>query len=325
MLAYATQDGDVFISDPDGTDPVLISDGQFYSGWSPRWSSDGRFLLYSTDATYVVDPDGTIVLTTEGCCAAWSPDGNLVASAVYREDLDALTVVVTGIDGVIRTQLELHGHPNFLGSATKIYWTPDGRGVTLTGVEWPEGNCCEGLGAVIPIDGSAHYQLPVLPSAQASTVFSNGGSLLVGHGTRQMQGFSASLITTEPDTRQFLVAAVDRAASRPLVPEGRVVEGPWYPHVWSPDDRRVVASHDGGDGNLEQLFAIDVATGQLTLLAATPITQSEYIPLRASDWEAASDRIMFERGDDLWVVSSDGSDARPLVKGAYGGSWQPTP
>ena len=330
-LAYSTYDGDVFMADPDGSHPVRVADAPGYSGWAPQWSPDGRFLLYSTDATYVVDLDGNAVLSTEGCCAAWSPDGTMIASAIGDDEGRSMTVVITGIDGAVRTRLELPGPINYLGSGTRIYWTPDGRAITLTGAEWSEG-CCDGLGAVIPIDGSSHSQLPVLPNPYANTIFSRDGSMLVGHGQRQL-GFGAIV----PDSNQFLLAAVDGSVTRPLVPAGRVLDG-GLANVWSPDDRRVVVSHQAG--TLNAISAIDVATGDVTPLATIPMTEDAAVPmLRAVDWDAASDLVLFERvhdlaagdptnfemGPDLWVVRGDGTGARLVVEGAYGGSWQPSP
>jgi hypothetical protein len=331
-LAYASLDGDVFTADPDGSDPIRVAAGIGYTGWSPGWSPDGRFLLYSTDATYVVDQDGDVVLSTEGCCAAWSPDGTMIASTIGDDEGRSMTVVITGIDGAIRTRLELPGRINYLGSGTRIYWTPDGRAITLTGAEWPEGNCCEGLGAVIPIDGSSHSQLPVLPNPYAYTIFSRDGSMLVGNGQR-----SAAFGEIVPDSNHFLLAAVDGTLTRPLVPAGRVLDG-GLANVWSPDDRRVLVSHQ--TGTLNAISAIDVATGEVTPLATIPMTEDAAVPiLRAVDWDAASDLILFERvhdeaardpnafepGPDLWVVRGDGTGARLLVEGAYGGSWQPSP
>jgi hypothetical protein len=331
-LAYATLGGDVFTADPDGSDPIRVAGGFGYTGWSPRWSPDGRFLLYSTNATYVVDLDGDIVLSTEGCCAVWSPDGTMIASAIGDDEGRSMTVVITGIDGAVRTRLELPGPINYLGSGTRIYWTPDGRAITLTGAEWPEGNCCDGLGAVIPIDGSSHSQLPVLPNPYAYTIFSRDGSMLVGNGQR-----SAAFGEIVPDSNHFLLAAVDGSVTRPLVPAGRVLDG-GLANVWSPDDRRVVVSHQAG--TLNAISAIDVATGDVTPLATIPMTEDAAVPmLRAVDWDAASDLVLFERvhdlaagdptnfeiGPDLWVVRGNGTVARLLVEGAYGGSWQPSP
>ena len=69
------------------------------------------------------------------------------------------------------------------------------------------------------------------------------------------------------------------------------------------------------------------------------MTEDAPVPvLRAVDWDAASDLVLFERvhdlaagdptnfeiGPDLWVVRGDGTGARLLVEGAYGGSWQPS-
>lgn len=336
-LAYATLDGDVFSADPDGSDPIRVADGSGYTGWSPRWSPEGRFLLYSTDATYVVDLDGDAVLSTEGCCAAWSPDGTMIASVIGDDEGRSMTVVITGIDGTIRTRLELPGRINYLGSGTRIYWTPDGRAITLTGAEWPEGNCCDGLGAVIPIDGSSHSQLPVLPNPYANTIFSGDGSMLVGNGYRELQAFGLAPKQTVIETTQFLLAAVDGSVTRPLVPAGRVLDG-GLANLWSPDDRRVVVSHQAG--TLNAISAIDVATGDITPLATIPTTEDAADPmLRAVDWDAASDLVLFERvhdlaavdptsfeiGPDLWVVRGDGTGARLLVEGAYGGSWQPSP
>ena len=310
-LAYATMDGDVFIADPDGSHPIRIADAPGYSGWTPQWSPDGRFLLYSTDATYVVDLDGDVVLSTEGCCAAWSPDGTMIASAIGDDEGRSMTVVITGIDGAVRTRLELPGPINYLGSGTRIYWTPDGRAITLTGAEWPEGQCCEGLGAVIPIDGSSHSQLPVLPNPYANTIFSRDGSMLVGNGYRELQAFGFA--PKQIETTQFLLAAVDGSMTRPLVPAGRVPEVS-LANLWSPDDRRVIASAEAG--TLYGIYAFDVATAAATPLATIPMTDEAAAPCSApSIGMRRAISILFERVHDLAASDPNSVRARPRPVG----------
>ena len=335
-LAYATLDGDVFSADPDGSDSIRVADGSGYTGLSPRWSPEGRFLLYSPRYDVRRQPGRRCRPSTEGCCAAWSPDGTMIAPVIGVHEGRSMTVIITGIDGAIRTQLELPGRINYLGRNTDLLDTRRTRDHPDC-AEWPEGNCCDGLGAVIPIDGSSHSQLPVLPNPYANTIFSGDGSMLVGNGYRELQAFGLAPKQTVIETTQFLLAAVDGSVTRPLVPAGRVLDG-GLANLWSPDDRRVVVSHQAG--TLNAISAIDVATGDVTPLATIPMTEDAAVPmLRAVDWDAASDLVLFERvhdlaagdptnfeiGPDLWVVRGDGTGARLLVEGAYGGSWQPSP
>ena len=88
-------------------------------GWSPRRSPDGRFSctapMQRTSSTWTAIPS----CQTEGCCAAWSPNGTMIASAIGDDEGRSMTVVITGIDGAVRTRLELPGPINYLGSGTR--------------------------------------------------------------------------------------------------------------------------------------------------------------------------------------------------------------
>ena len=92
-LAYAL-DGDIYVADWDGSNPVRIADGRppsdchdigEYWAFGPIWSPDGRYLAYRhTDCddpqawwdVVISDPEGNLVASfpSEGWRISWSPD-----------------------------------------------------------------------------------------------------------------------------------------------------------------------------------------------------------------------------------------------------------
>ena len=100
-LAYGV-DGDIFVAEWDGSNPVRIADGhppsdcglehgRIFVAAGPIWSPDGRYLAYrhtdceaAPDAWWDVvisDPQGNVVTSFpgEGWGIPWSPDSTRVA------------------------------------------------------------------------------------------------------------------------------------------------------------------------------------------------------------------------------------------------------
>ena len=223
-LAYSV-DGDIYLADPDGRNPIRIADGTENAGfWEMSWSPDGRHMSLDGDGHVdVVDLTGRITFSSPGCCSAWSPDGKLIAILVSfggggggvppdAGPRGGAEFVIVDAEGTVRSSLPAGvGSPNFLGSGVDIHWTPDGRSITFTGVTFGGGD--PGPGSLIPVAGGNRTLLPVAPIARSKSFHSPDGTKVVGL-TRN---------------GAFVVAAADGTAARPLV-SAEVVPGilGWY-------------------------------------------------------------------------------------------------
>ena len=116
-LAYGV-DGDIYVAEWDGSNPVRIADGRppsecvvrwpgEYWGEGPIWSPDGRYLAYRhtncdgpEDAwrhVVISDPQGNVIaeFPGSGWDIAWSPDSTRVAAWATAFE----TIGVFGVDG----------------------------------------------------------------------------------------------------------------------------------------------------------------------------------------------------------------------------------
>ena len=313
-LAYSI-DGDIYLADPDGRDPIRIADGTQQSGfWSMSWSPDGRHMSLDGDGKVdVVDLTGRIVLSTPGCCSAWSPDGKLIAILVSfgggggppDAQSGGAEFVIVDTAGTVRSSLPAGaGEPNFLGSGVDIHWTPDGRSITFTGVTFGGGDPAPG--ALIPVAGGPRTPLSVAPIARSTAYYSPDGTKVVG---QTING-------------AFVVAAADGTEARPLVTAGNVpgISG-WYGTLWSPDGTRIAASASSERGDF--LYVIDVATGNPTKLSESLSVGDSSWPIDAISWDGQRDRILFRSKDGLSTIGSDSSNPQLVVEGGYEGAFQP--
>ncbi len=294
-LAYPV-DGDIYVADADGSNPVRIADGRPGSPcgayWSegPIWSPDGMYLAYrhstcegSGDAWWDVvisDPGGKVVASfpSQGWRIAWSPDSTRVAVWV---DWEKGTIGIYDVHGMRRALLSVP--PGMVASGDyDPVWLPDGKSVLVP-------NAVE-----IPLDGSSARQLPW----NGFTTFSPDGSR-VAYNTR------ASLVVAEAD------------GSNPQEVFG---DGAGLP-IWSSTGDRIAFTSAGA----QELHVVDVATGTLTLVAHAE-TESEV--LGVLDFSPQGDEILFSRLEpsvvsSLWSIHADGSDPRQLVTGIGWADWQP--
>ena len=324
-VAFTTQDGDLYLVDPDGRNPVRVADGTPPAGfWSVSWSPDGSRLTYGDGETVsFADPDGVVAFSVAdaGCCPTWSPDGSMVAGVLYKagasrgsspdraDDFpDGLEIVILDREGAVQARLPLLPGPvNFLGSGTHLYWAPDGRSITVKGAQWRGPN--SGSGVLVPIDGGEWVPLRVAPAYGAASFSSPDGTRLVGE-----------LVVESGEQGPFVVAAADASQARSLVPAGGVpAGGTWYGALWSPDSNRVAATYGTFTGSTgsETLYVIDVAGGDVKALWTIATTEDQGFVIYPRDWDLVSDRVLFAAGGDLMSIGADGSDPRLLAEGGY--------
>jgi Tol biopolymer transport system component len=310
-LAYGI-DGDIYVADWDGTNPVRIADGRpggvegcgpsGYWAEGPIWSPNGRYLAYrgpvcdAIDTVWISDPEGNIVTSFpgEGWLISWSPDSSRVAAWVRW----GKTIGVYGLDGVRQALLTLP--PGLMASGDwDPVWSRDGASLFVpNGVE-------------VPLDGRTPRRLPRDDPRSLRATYSPDGSRIAYHA-------DGSLI----------VADADGSQARELISDWEQWSA--WPHgvAWSPTGDRIAfttrtfnGTTDMGDAT--ELRVIDVASSAVTPLAGMGGTDTIW----GVQFSPAGDRILFSRTEangvtSLWTIRADGSDARRLVTGARWGDWQ---
>ena len=319
-LAYAL-DGDIYVADGDGSNPVRIADGrpENFSGWrtygGPVWSPDGRYLAYLSSShrgtqheivastihttVYISDPEGRLVASFP-CYYfggfTWSPDSERIATWLSQ---GPYRIGIYGVDGARQTLLTMPR--GFRGPDGAPVWVPDGS--SLIAPTW---------GVEVPIDGRRPRQLPVGDSRSQGWVWYSPD------GTRVASTRDWAVITGAP----LFIAAADGSHARKLVSD-RVENA-----VWSPAGDRI--AFDTPNVNVAsdwrrsdtRLRVVDVASGTVTTLTDAGSQD------RAISFSAGGESIVFSRTrssgvSSLWSIGADGSNAHRLVAGTFQGGWQP--
>jgi Tol biopolymer transport system component len=321
-LAYEA-DGDIFVADWDGANPVRIADGRppnggpgcgpaQYGAEGSIWSPDGRYLAFRYGSCQVVptvmisDQDGNIVASFpgEGWLISWSPDSTRVAVWVSWGE----TIGVYGLDGERKTVLTVP--PGMMaGGDYDPVWLPDGESLMVP------------YGVEIPLDGSTPRKLPWADGDEGEATYSPDGSRVAYTTRTPLEGLV--LHFGERQGGSFVVAAADGSHAQEVfgarAPRdlGRVPDGK---SVWSPTGDRIAFT----SGNGTELRVVDVATGTVTLLVETDGSNM----LSVLDFSPGGDRILFSRIEDrvggvssLWSINPDGSNPRRLVSGTSSGDW----
>ena len=235
----------------------------------------------------ITDPRGNVVAEFPtyggGWGFTWSPDSTRIA--VWEP---ALTIGVYGIDGELQASFPstvITGGGNSGGPG----WMPDGSAL-LFGY------------AVVPLDGSAGYELSL------------GGldPSLGGQATYSPDGTRVAVVTgnsiTVLDAEGSLVSEVD----------GRLGDV----EAWSPDGERFASLSHG------ELNVVDAASGTVTALPeATAALDGGDEILGIRGFSPQGDRILYATSDGagggraLYSIGVDGSDARLVVAGTWEGDW----
>lgn len=320
QLAYGL-DGDIYLADADGQNPVRIADGEpdgrnggcssNFSGEGPMWSPDGRYLAYRSfwqdgcsGSVHVSDAHGHPVASFPGTgwLISWSPDSTRVATWLELSD----TVGIYGIDG--DRQALLTAPPGCVGPGDHDpLWSPDGQSVVAAGCEFP-------------IDGQTPRRLPHDdPRSSVQSVHSPDGTLFA-YTTYTEDGYvrTGSLAITDADGRELQILTY---RNRWDDPAGEVV---FFNHiVWSPLGDRVaftwMTMTNDASPIASELRVLDISSGDETTIATEAGGPFAYSPV--------GDRILYSRDVDgetaLWSISADGSDAHLVVPGTDWGDWQP--
>jgi hypothetical protein len=334
-------DGDVIVADRDGSDPVVIAEGnpleapaeRFFWIEDGAWSPDGQRLVYHggvpdpsgplkgpgprllDETVYVSDPAGDIVTSFPGTGSAWSPDGTRLATWARAPesdfDADASAIEIHDTDGALDTTLTAPAEASRVGRW--LAWTPGG-GALLVGRQRSGPGDGGGLWR-LPLDGTSPAPVLVDGAAIARLTFSPDGAFAFvqpASGAAGPAGLSPRI--------RYLVRVVDDAVRLELASDlaGGTLELP--PNVdlfWSPTGRHVAyARWIGG------VDVVDLQTGE-TMRLSVPGWPVE---LRA--WSSDGERLLVgttartvDRVSVLWSVPLDGSPPVQLVSGTRSGDW----
>jgi len=144
----------IFVMNADGSNPV----GLGVAGGGPKWSPDGRKILWSDGTIRVMNADGSqVVALTTGRSPDWSPDGKRIA--FDRDDPSRCAVFfcpsevyVMAADGSQIRRLTNSSNP--ADQSTGAAWSPDGTRIAYAR------SCClfgsneSGLWVISPDGGS---------------------------------------------------------------------------------------------------------------------------------------------------------------------------
>jgi Tol biopolymer transport system component len=149
IVAHAPGDPDIYTVNPDGSGATaLTNDPELDASWGPAWSPDGTKIAFthrtfnqppaecglSCVDVYVMNADGTGVtkLTRDGNSwnPSWSPDGNKIAFARYRNgDGDIYTMNADGTGATqVTTGTASDGNPA---------WSPTGNEIAFDRFYYP--------------------------------------------------------------------------------------------------------------------------------------------------------------------------------------------
>lgn len=307
-LAYGL-DGDIYVADWDGRNPVRIADGASEDGAAscgsfgiegPMWSPDGRYLAYRGCGTvFISDPAGHVVASFPGSGwrVSWSPDSTRVATWIEPEQ----TIGVYGLDGVRQALLTLP--PGLLPPGDfDPTWSPDGASLLISLAPLPPTQLA-GQVWELPVDGRTPRPLPADdPRSNWKASFSRDGARVVFNKDQHL------VVAAADGTQQRLLA---EGANPP--PEESI--------VWSPTGDRVAFTWSVDRvGSGSSLRVIDVTSGKVWELGSGG-------QMAALSFSPEGDRILFWQTDhdgvpSLRSVNADGSDSRRLVTGTAAGDWQ---
>jgi Tol biopolymer transport system component len=314
-LAYVLN-GDIYVAEGDGSNPVRIADGRpegdcvpggsgEYWAEGPMWSPDGRYLAFRhtncQDASktwkdvVISDPEGNVVASfpSEGWQISWSPDSTRLAVWVVFEK----TIGVYGLDGVRQKVLTVPARMMAGGDFDPV-WSPDGASLWVP------------FSVEVPLDGSAPRQLPPDDPRAQDAAYSADGS-------------RAAYVASNGS---LVVAAAEGSHAREVIDPG--VPGRLMNPVLSPTGDRIVFRYAETPvfPHGSELRVIDVATGTVTSLVGKGGSDFQSV----IEFSPDGDQILFYSTTDggrgatsLWSVHADGSDPRLLVSGTDRGDWQP--
>jgi Tol biopolymer transport system component len=266
---------DIYTMSPNGGQVVNLTNSPTTAEFGPKWSPDGRRIVFMSDRVSPSNPDGNLevfVMNADGSGQrqvtsnalhdaepSWSPDGErIVFERVFGDfDYDLFTIRPDG-DG----ERQLTYSPGIPDQ--EAAWSPDGREIAFS----HGGDAGSGRGDIYTIrpDGSHMSALTVTDADEEYPAWSPDGRQIAFTSDREARD------------RQFDVYAIRRNGSHPTQLTTAECGAPAY----SPDGRKLVCgSNRSGDSEIWKMRADGSRPRNLT---QNPMTHDGF-----PDWQPLGD------------------------------------
>ena len=290
---------------------------------SPAWSPDGRLVAFARstelangdfrDAVYIVSVEsGEQRVLAAGDAPSLSPDGSRITFHVWWGGNGIYTVKLDGTGRRRLTKLS-DSYPR---------WSPDGKNILF----WrkPPGDVALGATPLFVVPSSGGSARRVGFASEGDAEWSPDGTRIVfwaefhagetaimvvgrnGRGLRNL-GYGA-WPSWSPDGRDIAFTyAEDGFGIRLMRSDGshvRRLGAGWLPH-FSPTGRELSFSIEPGDG---AIWIMRVDGSHRRRLTQPPARQSDH----DEAWSPDGRKLVFVRGNRIWVTNSNGTNARPL-------------
>ena len=229
-----------------------------------------------------IDIDLSIIVSDTG--PAWSPDGTHVAYAHAELSLQGIWLVDT---------TGTNAHQILAGDWVDVDWSPDGTQLAVAGNGIHVANASGGGIRQLTTEGNLPRWSPVANRIAFQTTDTSG-------------------------VRSIGIVSPDGSGLRSLAPPDTES---WSEPDWSPDGSRLVHVRRLGRNGQTDLFVMDTTGGAVVRLATDG--SDDFGPAWSPDGQWIAWSIgTFSPANELWIMKSDGTEARMLT---YGGdpSWSP--
>lgn len=262
---------DLMVVDSDGEDLRRLF-GSTLDIYSPAWSPDGRFLVYTqreADGWHLVERD-----LARGSTRSLHRDANAVVTPQYSPDGTRIAFYSWQNGGAEILELEratgrIRQLTDSPGDNMYPSYSPDGRRIAFHSTRTGRQHVY-----VVTLDGGSAVMLsPFAEGVEyAAPDWSPTGTDIVFHGR----------------TRRGLMQIMRADANRPGSRLQQVTaEGENEDPSWAPDGRHIVYSSTGPGGREHGLYVLDLVTGSTRILAGGR-------GLRLADWSGRLDPVGHE-------------------------------
>ena len=311
-------DDEIFMTNLDGTNQYQLTHNIFPDS-GPVWSPDGTQIAFQNPFIdlFVVNTDGTNLRRISNARhPVWSPDSTRIAFRSYEPTTGALSLI--NADGTDRRQLTSNDHHDW--SPT---WSPDGTQIAFQSDR-------TGRSEIFVADADGAYQRQLTQGGGSDPIWSPDGARIAF--TRQDQGHFEVYVISPDGTNQF-----------------RLTSGGGFDPIWSPDGKRLALAGVDDDGDTEIHIADFFGDTAVLLRQMTYDDHNDFAPRWSNDgtkivhlnawygisiiamgpnsllrlglnqpgwnpmWSPDSSQIIFEVGDDVFVMDQYGRDKRRLL------------
>jgi Tol biopolymer transport system component len=323
-IAYVNLEGELFTTNPDGTDPVQLTGALQASNGSPSVGSQGGLLAQPLNLNDVY------------AWPTWAPDGTKLAASriIVRGGNVEMTVQVIDIPSFTFTTVYRNETPGLVaeGAPHYLYWAPDSRtlaflaagnqGITLHLWDSQTG------GEPVPVETNAplyfHWAadsgsmvLHSGPEVELRDSLPGGAQQRILADARRFRvpafspdGSQVAYVEDTADGGALFVAPIDDLASA-----RRIMEvGSMSAFLWSPDGSTLAVADQGALGSplFDRLVLVPAGGGEPTEMASESML--------AFFWAPTGDKIAWVAMDAQqrrveWVVGPvSGGEARRLFR-----------